>query len=70
MEESMNVAEDQIYAALDAEILKRQTLEDELKKAHGALELLYRMAAFNGVTQQDMTCWVDPETGTAKRGVR
>jgi len=34
----MSEAEDQIYAALDTEILKRQGLEDELKECRARLE--------------------------------
>ena len=63
-------AEDQIYAALDAEILKRQGIEDELDQAYERLE---RVFASNIWLDKDefyeMNQWFN-KNGKAIRGVR
>ena len=60
-------AEDQIYAALDAEILKRQRLEDELKQAYERMEELWEITDYDHLYfTRNMMEWFNSD-GTAIR---
>ena len=70
-----NGAEDQIYAALDAEILKRQRLEDELDQAYGRMDDMLKhlqlsdFGKYYRYTMSQVFDWFD-SNGKANRGVK